>query len=707
MKKTLILLCFFIAQLKLQASHLSGANISYTHITGNTYQVQLELVRDCTGVSFGITESINLHSTSLGIDTTFTLSNVGLNVNAVITCPTGYTSCNSALAIIPGYQYCNYSGIIDIGATANDWIFSYSACCMGGGILNNSCAGIAAYAKLNNSIASNNGVQYHNPLNLVSGIGINNYASLTAYELDGDSLSYSIIPPIEIVNGGIITSCSYWGGTPFGTGGIISIDSITGEIKYINSALGSFLVAFKIDEYRNGTLIGSSNKELILNFIIGTNSPPELSGFNNTNNYITNYTTCGGAINFTVNSSDSNLVDSSFVEYVPNTTNATVVNNLAKNQVCTLSWTPTILDVSSEPYVFNFRVSDNACQINNENTYTFLVYVNHCNTDTVWAGDANADFIANNQDFLALGLANAATGIVRPGATTIWQPEYCANWSQSFVSGINYKHADCDGNGIVNISIDQNAIIANYGLFHNKKDVAGKKNRGFPDFYIDTAGIIFAAGSTVQLPIMMGEPTSTLTDFYGVASTIEVTNAYATNGINIDKNGTWIPTSNLEKFSHKVGNTRNEFAITKFNQTGSNGYGRIGTVSYSIAANAPIGAVTEFNLLNTKVINKNGDTIAVDIPEAYGIISNATGMESFVFKNIEIAPNPASSFVKIQSNNATDYNITVRNTVGEILLQTNCVGSKTIDVANFARGVYFVQLQDDQGNSETRKVVLK
>jgi hypothetical protein len=83
----------------------------------------------------------------------------------------------------------------------------------------------------------------------------------------------------------------------------------------------------------------------------------------------------------------------------------------------------------------------------------------------VWPGDANYDLTVNNLDILAIGLANGETGTVRAGASYSWVEQPVADWSNTFASGINMKHADCDGNGVVDAT-DTTAVSLNYGMHH-------------------------------------------------------------------------------------------------------------------------------------------------------------------------------------------------------------------------------------------------
>jgi len=82
----------------------------------------------------------------------------------------------------------------------------------------------------------------------------------------------------------------------------------------------------------------------------------------------------------------------------------------------------------------------------------------------VWPGDFNDDGRAENTDLLYWGLAAGSTGTPRPNATTDWIEQDCPEW-QSTVSGVNSKHQDADGNGIIDAD-DIAVLINNYNQTH-------------------------------------------------------------------------------------------------------------------------------------------------------------------------------------------------------------------------------------------------
>ncbi|MCB0546919.1 MAG: T9SS type A sorting domain-containing protein [Phaeodactylibacter sp.] len=70
----------------------------------------------------------------------------------------------------------------------------------------------------------------------------------------------------------------------------------------------------------------------------------------------------------------------------------------------------------------------------------------NCDDDCVWAGDLNADGIANHCDLLAIGLGNSQSGTTRP-APYNWSPRSGQPWAGQQDNGANNKHLDADGDG--------------------------------------------------------------------------------------------------------------------------------------------------------------------------------------------------------------------------------------------------------------------
>jgi len=84
-----------------------------------------------------------------------------------------------------------------------------------------------------------------------------------------------------------------------------------------------------------------------------------------------------------------------------------------------------------------------------------------CPPKLVLPGDFNNDGVADKTDLIYWGLAEGYTGYTRPDATTIWIPQDSPEWD-AFIGGINCKHQDADGNGIID-EADFDVLVSNYG----------------------------------------------------------------------------------------------------------------------------------------------------------------------------------------------------------------------------------------------------
>lgn len=89
-----------------------------------------------------------------------------------------------------------------------------------------------------------------------------------------------------------------------------------------------------------------------------------------------------------------------------------------------------------------------------------------CPEDCVWPGDANHDGIANHHDLLFLGLTHGRGGTQR-NAPLSWAPHDADPWDETFNSGLNIKHADMNGDGMMSFAEDTDILRLHYGLTHS------------------------------------------------------------------------------------------------------------------------------------------------------------------------------------------------------------------------------------------------
>ncbi len=109
-------------------------------------------------------------------------------------------------------------------------------------------------------------------------------------------------------------------------------------------------------------------------------------------------------------------------------------------------------------------------------------------SNVVLPGNFDNNAIVNGKDLLYWGLAYGYTGPPRDSATTDWIPQYnIKDWNDS-IDGVNSKHQDANGDGIVDM-LDLEILEDNYGENYGKN--YGGKNYGINSFKYPATNAMF------------------------------------------------------------------------------------------------------------------------------------------------------------------------------------------------------------------------
>ena len=126
----------------------------------------------------------------------------------------------------------------------------------------------------------------------------------------------------------------------------------------------------------------------------------------------------------------------------------------------TLSLNPGLSADSTGTYIVE---ATDACGLSDRDTIQVTLTVDPQQGSCVWPGDVNADGWVNIVDFLILGSIHGQMGTHRTNASADWTSQPSMDWGSQiphlFANGVDMKHADCDGDGIVNISQDAKLIF--------------------------------------------------------------------------------------------------------------------------------------------------------------------------------------------------------------------------------------------------------
>ena len=323
----------------------------------------------------------------------------------------------------------------------------------------------------------------------------------------------------------------------------------------------------------------------------------------------------------------------------------------------------------------------------------------------VWPGDANADHIVDNNDLLPIGLAYDSSGPVRTVQGIVWQGDRATAWRDSFSNytyPVNYKHADCNGDGTVNAT-DTAAIIQNFSLTHAKTGgISAPWRSGVPSLSaiptIDTLG----NGAILTINFELGNTSIPFNNFYGLAFTYDfdpliVDSAYTS----ITYGNSWIGTNDkiaLSKIFNSTGQIKT--AVTRIDHTTRSGSGVIASASFRINTHnvtsnnfyyyANIGTIS-----NVTAIDQHGNTIPLNTgADTSRIVVTPLGIRTVAnIGLVHLYPNPNNGSFTLETSLQQGAIYSISDMLGQLIQQGTIASEKQkIDMGYTPAGVYSLSI---------------
>ena len=401
------LFVFFISLLlaastieKANATHAAGADISYCWVGPgiNTYRITYTFYRNCgdpinpNPTAEPNTVTVRLISASCGYtNNSFATLPKAPNPNGQevsLACANVLTYCNGGTE--QGYRKWVYTAVVTLPQACSDWQIIVDVNARNNNIttLNNPGGqSLTVVATLNNLYLTNQSPQQHDcapsfsnpPLAFVCANQLFTY-NHSAIDADGDSLVYSVVSPMQSVANVLqpvnFNSPPYSATNPITTSTGFNINPLTGDLSFIPTANGELgVAAFRVDEYRNGILIGSVMRDMQIKVVVCSNTLPTASGVNG-NPVYTASVCADNQLCFTINSIDPDPNDTLLMWWNNSLPTATFTVSGTPHPVGQFCWTPTSADVNNNPNTFSVTVRDNACPQNGQQVFTYAITVN-------------------------------------------------------------------------------------------------------------------------------------------------------------------------------------------------------------------------------------------------------------------------------------------------------------------------------------------
>jgi len=355
-----------------------------------------------------------------------------------------------------------------------------------------------------------------------------------------------------------------------------------------------------------------------------------------------------------------------------------------------------------------------------------LISLPWCGQLPVWPGDINVDGTANNLDYLYLGLANTSTGPVRATQSIGWSALQAADWNNDFITAYNYKHADCNGNGLAN-AFDTTAIQANYDLTHFQGAPIYSGSGAMSPALFAVGPDSLQVSQVASVDIVMGTSTLPVSNLHGIAFTVSYdTSLVDSSDIQILFANSWLGTPGADVWTmarHKHSEGQIEFAFSRFDLIGQSGFGPIATLQIvmpddiSVTGGQVTRAADSLDLSDTLAIRF--EEILAFSPQESLLDIEPLDKQIQIFdrsmsidpnqleRSIATYPNPAQNTLHVFSNRYPIEQWQLRTVQGAIVKSEKTNKRKlSLSVAELSAGIYFLTIQTELGNV-TRKIVVQ
>lgn len=386
-----------------KATHFAGGEITYEHLTGNTYEVTLRLYRDCAGVNFGSSQNIFLTPTNSGSSmTVFEVSRSDITP----LCSTQQSQCGTSSGG-SGIQQIIYRANRTFNALPSGQIYTLSnrSCCRNFAIttlVNGGNTSWSISSQLDPNLSPrNSSPTFLNPPVAFVCAGQQATISPNAFDSDGDALQYSLTACLQQTGASVNyqTTIGINASNPLLTSSGFSLDPGTGQLTFTPSQVQVGVVCIRVAEFRNGVKIGEVIRDIQI----------QVQNCNNTNPVITpipNQIVQSGTqlcVPVSITDADGDNISASVVQPVSGTFTVTSQGPGFLNG--TWCWTPAFSNQGNS-YTISINAQDDACPQPGTAQETFTVTVPvPCNVSLSFANtretcpganDGSIDLTVNN-----------------------------------------------------------------------------------------------------------------------------------------------------------------------------------------------------------------------------------------------------------------------------------------------------------------------
>lgn len=329
----------------------------------------------------------------------------------------------------------------------------------------------------------------------------------------------------------------------------------------------------------------------------------------------------------------------------------------------------------------------------------FLPLDMECLGPLFYSGDINSDGIANAWDLLNIGVHYGQQGPAHEEPSNGWTGLEVPDWSTTTINGLNLKHADADGSGLIDEG-DAEVLAINYDRFHNHSaDLPPVYNNdGSYELHLELPDVI-TANQSLSLPLSIGGIGNPLPDFYGIAFAIAAdTKFFEPGSFNLDFSDSWLGSEEELLYIFQEAPDKNliEVAIVRKDGQAVSGEGLIAELNFVMSEDliisiqsAGFGNDVEpyLDLVDVAAITHEG--IYINTTYTPQEITNSTEEELNLF-SISPFPNPSSNRIFFRGEVEAIKSYRLLGAQGQVV-QEGSLPANGISVASLTTGLYTLE----------------
>jgi gliding motility-associated-like protein len=384
-----------------EASHMFGADLFYTHVSGNTYNITMVIYADCSGSAFpnlpGSIPQIVIFNGSTQvavIGLPIVAPSSGVEVTPVCPAQINNTTCVSLTGTVPGVKKFVYSSSYTLSGPSNNWRFHFNGDLSGGNqagrsntITNVQGVGttlMGLEATLNNIGGPNSSPTYTTIPTPFYCVNVPSNYNPGCVDPNSDNLVFSLVDGFDeaLGIGALVTyNTPYNAQNPLGVAtGSFTFNSTNGQMAFTPNIVQKSLVVGKVAEWKNGVMVGTSMREMTFVVLSNCNNNPPNGGISNpSGGTVVNSTTfsicqSAGAFSFNINPTDpnGNIITMS-ANGLPTGSTFTITNNNTSSPTGLFNWN--VSSVTPGTYTFYITYADNGCPLVSGQTIAYTINV--------------------------------------------------------------------------------------------------------------------------------------------------------------------------------------------------------------------------------------------------------------------------------------------------------------------------------------------